>query len=256
MPERRPAVGHRTARPAGRVLPAVDTLTPKEVFGILRRHVVLIIFLTVLGLGAGGGTWYLLRNYLPKYTAQTLIEVLPPVETDPMNIVATQVNKDIHYQHRLSIANLIKQQRILQDLLQKNDKVRATKWFKSYTKYDEDGKIVSITKAFKYLKKHLTAYAHRDTEFVELSMTCGDARESAEIVNEMADLFVNSHGNTKRTELSERLTKLEQRQSWIQRELDDAEAALEDVRRDSKITDLEQPTNRYWRHTYEVDLEA
>ena len=255
MPEGRPTVGHRIARSAGQMPPAAAALTPKEVFGILRRHIVLIVFLTVLGLGAGGGTWYLLRKYLPKYTAQTLIEVLPPVETDPMSIVATQVNKDIHYQHRLSIANLIKQQRMLQDLLQKNDKIRATEWFKRYAKFDKDGKIVNITKAFKYLKKHLTAYAHRDAEFVELSMTCGNAGEAADIVNEMAQLFVNSHGSTKRTELSERLTKLEQRQSWIQAEINDAEAALEEVRKDSGITDLEQPANGYWRHPYEVNLE-
>jgi succinoglycan biosynthesis transport protein ExoP len=255
MPVRRPSVGQRAVRSSGPMPSAAATMTPKEVLGILRRHIILIIFLTMLGLGAGGGTWYLLCKYQPRYTAKTLIEVLPPVETDPMSIVATQVNKDIHYQHRLSIANLIKQQRVLQDLLQKNDKIRATKWFKSYAKFDRDGKIVSITKAFKYLKKNLSAYAHRDAEFVELSMTCSDAREAAEIVNEMAQLFVSSHGSTKRAELSERLTKLEQRQSWVQGELNDAEAALEDVRKASGITDLEQPTNRYWRHTYEVNLE-
>jgi hypothetical protein len=74
MPERKPAVGRRIARPASQMLPAAAALTPKEVLGILRRHMVLIVFLTVLGLGAGGGSWYLLRKYVPKYTAQTLIK--------------------------------------------------------------------------------------------------------------------------------------------------------------------------------------
>ncbi len=264
----RPTVGYRSRGPAGptRAKPwtgsspsaagsPAATLTPKEVLGILRRHIVLIILLTVLGLAAGGGTWYLLCKYLPKYTAQILIEVMPPVQNDPMNIVDTQVNKDIHYQHRLSIASLIKQQRNLQDLLQKSDKVRATKWFRRYAKFDEDGKIVSINKAFKYLKGYFSAYAHRDTEFVELSMTCGNAKEAADIVNEMAQLFVNSHGSTKRSELSERLTKLEQRQNWVQGGLNDAEAAIEEVRKAFGITDLDQPAGRYWRHPFEANLE-
>jgi succinoglycan biosynthesis transport protein ExoP len=268
MPENVRPMRNRIARPAGptRAKPwtglrppsmgsAAAAMTPKEVLGILRRHILLITFLTIVGLGAGGGTWYLLRNYLPRYTATTLIEVMPPIETDPMNIVATQVNKEIHYQHRSTIANLIKQQGILQDLLQKNDKVRATRWFRRYAEFDKEGKVVSITKAFKYLKRHLSAYANKDTEFVELSMSCGNAKEAADIVNEMAQLFVNSHGSTKRGELSERLTKLEQRQTWIQGELNDAETSLEEVRRASGITDLEQSTGRYWRHPSEVKLE-
>jgi len=234
------------ARPAGPMPPTAAVLTPKEVLAILRRHILLIIFLTALSLGAGGGTWYLLRKYLPKYTAQTFIEVLPPVETDPMDIVAAQVNKDIHYQHRLSMANLIKQQRALQELL-RNDKVRATRWFEHRDRDDR--------KAFKYLKRHLGAYAHRDAEFVEISMTCGGAEEAALIVNEMAQWFVASQQDTTKTEVGERLRQLEERKDSVQRELNVAEAALEDVRKASGITDLERPEGRYWRHTFEMELD-
>jgi len=203
MAKRGPTVGNRMARPAGPMPPTVAVpkpptvaaLTPKEVLGILRRHILLIIILTALGLGAGGGTWYLLRKYLPKYTAQTFVKVLPPVETDPMDIVAAQVQKDIHYQHRLSMANLIKQQRALQELL-RNDKVRRTRWFERRNRDDR--------KAFKYLKSHLGAYAHRDAEFVEMSMTCRGAEEAALIVNEMAQWFVASQQDTTKTEVGER----------------------------------------------------
>ena len=246
MAERRPTVGNRMARPTGPMPPTAAVLTPKEVLAILRRHILLIIFLTALSLGAGGGTWYLLRKYLPKYTAQTFIEVLPPVETDPMDIVAVQVNKDIHYQHRLSMANLIKQQRALQELL-RNDKVRATRWFEHRDRDDR--------KAFKYLKRHLGAYAHRDAEFVEVSMTCGGAEEAALIVNEMAQWFVASQQDTTKTEVGERLRQLEERKNSVQRELNVAEAALEDVRKASGITDLERPEGRYWRHTFEMELD-
>jgi len=236
------------------MLPAATELTPKEVLGILRRHILLMIILTVFGFGAGGGTWFLLRKYLPRYTAQTLIEVLPPVETDPMDIVAAQVNKDIHYQHRLSMANLIKQQSALQELL-RDDDVRGTDWFKRYAKFDEAGNVISITRAFKYLKRHLGAYAHRDAEFVEVSMTCRAAEEAALIVNEMGQLFVTSHGSTKRAELSERLRKLQERQDRVQADLNGSEQALEDVRKAYDIYDLERPAGRYWRHTFEIKLD-
>ncbi len=239
MSERKPTAGNKIA-------PVATVLTPKDVLGILCRHVLLIVIMTLLGLGAGGGIWKLLQKYLPKYTAETYIQVLPPVETDPMNIVATQVNKDIHYQHRLSMANLIRQQKTLQDLL-RNDKVRATKWFQLRGKDDR--------KAFKYLKEYLGAYAHKDAEFVEISMTCEVPEEAALLVNEMAQLFVSSQGGSKKADISEKLRQYEERRDRVQSELTAAEAALDDVRKVSGITDLEQPAGRYWRHTFEVKLD-
>jgi len=66
------------ARPRPAV--AAGALTPKEIFGILRRHILLMVSLTILGFIIGGMAWYLLLRYAPKYTAQTYIRVLPPIE--------------------------------------------------------------------------------------------------------------------------------------------------------------------------------
>ena len=93
-------------------------LTPKEVLGMLRRHLWLILFVTILGGTVGTGGWYLVRRYLPLYRAETVIKVLPPVDTDPMEIVVAQVQQDIQYGHRVSLANLMKSQSTLQELLQ------------------------------------------------------------------------------------------------------------------------------------------
>ncbi len=246
MAEGKPTISNRMARSHRPMPPTTAALTPKEVFGILRRHILLIIIMTVLCLGAGGGTWYLLRMYLPRYTAQTYIEVLPPVKTDPMDIVAVQVHKDIHYQHRLSMANLIKQQRALQELL-RNDKVRATKWFENRDRDDR--------KAFKNLKKNLGAHALRDAEFVEISMTCQSAEEAALLVNEMAQWFVASREGTKKAEVSEKLARLQERLREVETEVEQFETALARERSDSGITDLEQPAGRYWRHTFEIKLD-
>jgi len=244
MVERKPTVGYKMPGPAGPRQPAT-ALTAKEVFGILRRHVLLIVALTIGGLVVGGLSWYLTRRFFPKYTAQTLIQVLPPIETDPMDIVAAQVQKDIQYGHRVSMANLLKQQRTLQDLI-RNDAVRATNWFK---RRDEDTR-----KAFKYLNRHLSAQAHRDAEYVVVSMTCRQADEAALIVNEMAHAFVASQGGTKRQELSDRLAKLDDRRTRIEDDLIAANNAL-DALRTEEITDLDRTPGRYWRHTFEITLD-
>ena len=84
---------------------------------MLRRHLWLVIFMTILGGGAGAGGWHLVRRYLPLYKAETVIKVLPPVESDPMEVVASQVQQDIQYGHRVSLANLMKMQSSLEELI-------------------------------------------------------------------------------------------------------------------------------------------
>jgi len=247
----------RLRGPAGSRHPVSASLTPKEVFGILRRHILLIIFLTMLGLCAGGGTWYLLQKYLPRYTARTFIQVLSPVEKDPMTIGTIQLQKDVLYGYRQSIASLIKQQSTLESLIDKNN-VQETKWFKRYAKYGEDGRILNnrqcMTKAYKNLKKYFGAYAHRDSEFVEISMTCGAAKEAADIVNEMLESFLATRSNTEQREISDRLQGLESQRVRIQSELDAANRGLEETRETYGFYDLEMPTGRYFQHTITIRL--
>jgi len=245
MAEEKPRASGRAAGSFGPRSPAAASLTAKEVFGILRRHVLLIIFFIVLGLGAGGGTWKLLRMRFPRYTAKTYIQVLPPTETDPMTIGTVQLQKDILYGYRQSIANLIKQQSTLEDLLDR-DNVKETRWF---NRWDGDRR-----KAVNYLNKHFGAYAHRDSEFVEISMTCSAAKEAADIVNEMLNLFLATREDTEQQEISRKLKGLEDQRVRVQSELDSANQGLDDIRAAYNLTDIEQPLGRYFQHTITIRL--
>jgi len=247
MSEDRPVAVNKTARPTGPQSGPVASLTPKEVFDILRRHIFLIVFLTLLGLAAGGGTWKLLQMYFPRFTARTYIQVLPPVEKDPMTISTVQLQKDILFEHRQSIANLIKQQRTLEDLLAR-DAVKETKWFEQWGG--------DRRRSLKYLQKHFGAYAQRDSTFVEISMTCGAAKEAADIVNEMLTLFLAQQGTSEQREISNRLQRLEEQRIRVQGELDAANKGLDDIRAAYDLTDLERPAGRYFQHTITLKLNA
>ena len=116
------------------------------------------------------------------------------------------------------------------------DKIQQTKWFKEFG----DIKDVRIRKAVKKLKKAFDASPQREGDSIIVSMTCGDKEESALIVNEMASLFVGSQGGTKRKEVAEKLSRLDEEQARIQRDLDSADRSLDDVRRRYGFTDLEE----------------
>ena len=79
--------------------------------------------------------------------------------------------------------------------------IKETEWFMHFDEIEDK----RITKAIKDLKKHLGISAQRDGEFVVISMTCGDKKESALIVNEMINLFLNIHGSSTKEELDEEI---------------------------------------------------
>ncbi|MHC4103800.1 MAG: polysaccharide biosynthesis tyrosine autokinase [Planctomycetota bacterium] len=245
MAEERPIASKRIPRPPGQGFPVAASMTSKEAMGILRRHIFLIFFLTMLGVAVSGTGWYLLQKYIPRYTSTTYIKVLPPVEKDPMDIVAPQTQKDILYGYRQSIANLIKQQSSLESLLN-SDVVKETQW------YERRGR--SVRKAVKYLNRYLSAYAHRDAEFVEVSMTCRDAREAKIIVDEMVRLFIARQGSVERGKVSAELVVLEERQARVKAELDAADKGLDEVRVRWDISDLAMPAGRNFQHTITLKL--
>lgn len=247
MADEKPKTSNKMVAPVVFRPPVTGSLTPKEVLGILRRHIFLIIIFMILGLAAGAGIWKLLQKYSPKYTATTYIRVLSPEPTDPMDIGAIQLQKDILYNHRRTIASLIKQQSMLQELIADDD-VKKTDW---YNRQDR-----SIRKAVRDLDRHFVANAHRDSEFVEISMTCHDAGESAAIVNEMLKLFLAKQGATETGEVSQRLIELEKQRQSVESDLLAAEKALADVRQASGISDLEMPIGRNFQHTITLTLNS
>jgi succinoglycan biosynthesis transport protein ExoP len=244
MVEQRQIVAGKMMGPAGaRQTPTAVVLTPKDIAGILRRHILLIVSLTILGFIFGGASWYLLLRFLPKYTARTFIKVLPPIEKDPMAIVGGQVAKDIQYGNRVSLATIMTDQSTLQELIDR-DKVKETKWFKRFGEVRER----SIIKAVDDLKKRLSASAQRDGDYIVVSMTCGNAVESALIVNEMVDLFLASQRTSKKGDIAEKLTRLQAQRDNIQRDLDSAERGLGEVRDRWNLTDLEDYGGRQFQH--------
>jgi len=217
-------------------------LTPKEILDIFRRHILLIVILTIFGMVAGGGLWFVMARFAPKFTAKTYIEVLSPGKSDPTVIGGSPIaGKDIAYEFRFSKASLIKQQSMLQDLIRR-DKIRETKWFQSF---NDD-----VIKTMDNLDKNLVATADRNSNYILLSMTCGDAEESAFIVNQMVDLFIRSQQATAEEDVGAKLNELKTQETELRNKLASLNNTLADIRRSSGITQLESTgDDSSFRHT-------
>ena len=236
---RQPMVPPRGPRPPmGPPSAGAMAMTPKEIMGILRRHIWMIIIFTVLGTILGGGGWYLCNRYIPKYTSLGVIDVDPPIDLDPMEITGIQPQKDIYYQFRFTKASLIKQDYMLQQLLEKSDKIRDTKWFKKFANVDE---------VLEDLKNNLGASAPRDNNYIQVTMSCGKPDEAKLIVDEMVRIFLSQQRTLAQGGLTNELAKLKDQRDEIQRKLDQIEASLESIRSGTRFARLNLGENQSFR---------
>ncbi len=228
------STGTRAMVPSGAVMPGVSAIamTPKEIMGILRRHMVLILGLTILGTGIGTASWFLLNRYMPRYTAIAQIEVLPPIQQDPTEISAAQPQKDIYYQFRFTKAALMTQQNMLQELL-RHPAVRETNWYKQFAKVDPSGQTISEADAFRKaidnLKKNYTVTAPRDYNFIVVSMRSASPQEAKKIVDTAITLFLSSQRELARSSISTELAERRIQRDAIQRTLNQFQQSLDAI---------------------------
>ena len=181
------------------------------------RTITILLSFLVAGLAVGWLIWFLAPQIWPQYTAETFIRVLP----------GTEKNSMIH---------LIKSDSTL-ELVIDRDKIQQTDWwFEGLGKTNDERLKTGLSE----LKRRFCAKAMRGTDLIRISMTCGDKNDAATITNEIASLFVSSQGGTNRKQIAEKLARLSDQQIRLQRDMDLAERALDDIRRRYGFADLEE----------------
>ena len=181
------------------------------------RTITILMSFLVLGLIIGWFISYFSPQIWPQYTAETFIRVLPGTEKE-------------------SMIRLIKSENTL-ELLIDRDKIQQTDWwFEGLGKTRDERLKAGLSE----LKRWLQAEAIQGTDLIRISMTCGDKNDAATITNEIASLFVSSQGGTNRKQIAEKMARLSDQQARLQRDLELAERALDDIRRRYGFADLEE----------------
>ena len=245
-------VGQRPMAPSGSGMGAnpAMAMTPKEIMGILRRHLWMIVLMTVLGTVIGGVSWFLLNQFMPRYTAVTQIEVLPNIQQDPQTISTQQPQKDTYYQFRSTKAAEMTQQNMLQELL-RNDTIRGTEWYKQFTEVDETGAIVGEADAFRNaidnLKKNFSVTAPRDFNFIVVSMRCASAAEAKKIVDTAVTLFLSRQRELARAGINDELAERIRQRDATQRTLNQFQQSLDAIGAGTRFARLNVTTGSTFR---------
>lgn len=228
-------------------------LTPKDIFVIIRRHILLLVVLPILGLGAGIGGYYLFARYSPRYTAVAGIRVLEPTLQDPMRIAQATTDRDSYFQFRQTKASFITQQDTYQQLLAL-DRVRATSWFQKYVAADGT---VDIARAVQDLESDLRVNVGRDTQILGLSFSTDNRRESALILNQLVELYMRTQLERETQTQRERLAQANEEERRVRGEIRAADASLRDIRQaNPTLAEFTTAKDETTRHSVKVRQDA
>jgi capsular exopolysaccharide synthesis family protein len=175
------------SRPGGPVLvrPApgasASGITGKDLLRAIRRRmwVIIISVLTTTSLALVGS--YLWEQYLPFYTADAYLTIIPP-KSSPLIGSVEQTPREIMERMGNQLTRIVRDVDVMNEVL-KSDDVQNTEWYKKY-------KIRGSAELLDRLSKEVGVSSVPTEGMIRISMTGTNPKEVALIVNAVADTAI------------------------------------------------------------------
>jgi polysaccharide biosynthesis transport protein len=210
---------------------AAAMITPKEILGILRRRIWMIIIVTVAITLVVGALWFLELRYHPAYTSQGLVQCLMPVQPDILAGAQPLPSDRIIALQTESRAMDLKNETFLSRVLQRT-RVQGTVWFKSFGE-DRIARMEEFKKCF-------FARPLRDSEFVVVSMTARKPEDAKLVLDEALEEFRNQMLATSTSEINEDLLALQQESDALQKKIGEKRLDLSRLRTQADVPGWEK----------------
>ena len=175
-----PTTGMPAAAPAGRFKP-IDPLR------LVRANLALLIITTLVGLGAGYGVWYVLRQQAPQFESEASLLVTGSNAGDPFNDTLAGEpggrNSDVG-SYIANEINYIQSDEIVREALGKPE-VQNSQWF---AKFNNDVRAASL----EMQKDMLSANPVRGTTLISISMSCRYKQDAQDLLGAVITTYLNA----------------------------------------------------------------
>lgn len=192
---------------------ATPGITAQDILGIIRRRIVMILLIWVLGIGLTAAGTYVWMTQWPSYRATALINVESTTVDKPYGelwdnpmFVKDQVERAMRDQ-----AMKLKGLDVLQDTIE-DARVRDTFWWQTEVRQEP-------TVALIWLQEHLSAMPVRDSNIIAVSFATRKIDDAPIIVNAVVEHYFERLNNALRSRFGRELSQLE-------KEVNDAQVQL------------------------------
>ncbi len=210
-------------------------MTGRDVVRIFLKHKWLIILSILIGTGIACGATILWLLYAPFYTAEAYLQINPP---KPSALVdrALLPSKQVMDRLTRSQAQLIKSDAVLVAATE-DPLLNRTKWYRRYSSRD----------VIQELHDALTVASIPETFFVRIAMTerastNKEQAELADIVNAVANAFVEDNTKSVRDDRVEQLDRLRKERDNLKLDLDQIRRRMSEMRPED-IPDIDDQRN-------------
>ncbi|MCK5269785.1 MAG: hypothetical protein KAJ46_03335, partial [Sedimentisphaerales bacterium] len=155
-------------------------ITYKDVMGILRRRMWLIIIVTTVFVILSAVLWFMFLVYSPEYTSVGFVRCKMPLQGGLFGMGGVIPRKDVIAMATASNAELLNNDSFLSKVLERT-KVKETQW---YIKRKDD-----LERRLEDMQKSFSAFPRRDTEFVMVRMVAANPKEAKGILDEALRQF-------------------------------------------------------------------
>jgi capsular exopolysaccharide synthesis family protein len=257
------------ARPIMPMAAAQPTMTPREIWGIIRQRWKWIVSFAALGLLVGG-IWYGIQNLkYPRFTTIAAIEVFPQEEKDPTKLGDQTLNKDTQFQFRNTLASKLKSRTYwLNDFLKSPVIIgdptvnkQPLAWFKDlkegrwWNRRDD-----MIVRADRYFKQYLNVAVDREANIIQMTLRCygsaqkDDGQKMLALLGEIYKSRLKTEVDTKWVGYK---SNLEAKRTDIQKALDNGPLQkLKDLRTSYSFGNLSGINFRDYMEEKMADLES
>ncbi|MBN1437065.1 MAG: polysaccharide biosynthesis tyrosine autokinase [Sedimentisphaerales bacterium] len=220
------------ARPAPQS--STSTLTPKDIMGMLKRRMWLIIIITFVAIIAAGGLWYFCYKNYPKYTSTGIISCKMPVHQDVFTRNPLIPQAQIIEQETQNKAIFLRSDYFLEKILERTD-VMNTRWYASFGR-DNAERLNALRDSF-------GAAPQRNSEYIVVSMSTHNAAESRTILNAALTAFEQEMDQQANDPLDSRLAALTERKRQLELDLRNQRTRLSSLAQSADVPGWERGQN-------------
>ncbi len=216
---RPPATGRPQGASALKTKANAITLDPVKV---IRQNIVLLIFGLFIGVGTGIGAYFVSIRYFPRYTASTIFECLPKLESVIDTGETTQGILNELEMFMKTQAFEMTRDGILLEAVNTREVRTNTQWAEQF---QHAGDYDSV-EAFLELKEEIRCGAVPETYYLQLGMSGPVAADVPIIINAVAGVYTRQLSQQKRSDGANRRQQLETELAHLRTRRDQLEESM------------------------------